>query len=68
MRMETFLRKQLGLTAHTVTRVEETAKAIIVHIDRLGQRLLRCGVCRRRCRAVHSVHKTREGATWPCAA
>jgi transposase len=60
MLMETFMRKQLGLKAHTVTRVEETGGYLIVHIDRLGGRLLRCGVCRQRCRKVHSVRKARE--------
>jgi len=35
--IETFLRKQLGLKAHTVTKVEETERYMIVHIDRLGQ-------------------------------
>jgi transposase len=60
MLMETFMRKQLGLKAHTVTRVEETGRYLIVHIDRLGGRLLRCGVCRQRCRKVHSVRKARE--------
>jgi len=58
--VETFLRKQLGLKAHTVTKVEETERYMIVHIDRLGRRLLRCGVCRQRCRKVHSVRKARE--------
>ena len=57
MLIETFMRKQLGLKAHTVTRVEETEQYMIVHIDRLGGRLLRCGVCRQRCRKVHSVRK-----------
>src|SRR5260370_20658873 len=58
--IETFIRKQLRLKAHTVTQVEETEEAMIVHIDRLGKRLLRCGICRRRCREVHSVRKERE--------
>jgi transposase len=58
--VETFLRKQLGLKAHTVTKVEETESFLIVHIDRLGGRLLRCGLCRQRCRKVHSVRKARE--------
>jgi len=58
--IETFIRKQLRLKAHTVIRVEETEEALIVHIDRLQKRLLRCGVCRRRCREVHSVRKERE--------
>ena len=33
---------------------------MVVYIDRLGRRLLRCGVCRQRCRKVHSVRKARE--------
>src|SRR3989449_8352394 len=60
MLMETFMRKQLGLKAHRVTRVEEAGRYLIVHIDRFGGRLLRCGVCRQRCRKVHSVRKPRE--------
>jgi len=36
---------------------------MLVRIDRLGRRLLRCGVCRQRCREVHSVRPEREGAT-----
>jgi transposase len=58
--VETFLRKQLGLQAHRVTKVEETEQYMIVHIDRLGRRLLSCGVCRQRCRKVHSVRKLRK--------
>ena len=60
MLIETFLRKQLRLKAHTVRKVEETERCLLVHIDRLGHRLLRCGVCRQRCRKVHSVRKARE--------
>ncbi len=60
MLVETFLRKQLALKAHTVTKVEETDRFMIVHIERLGRRLLRCGVCRQRCRKVHGVRKARE--------
>ena len=60
MLIETFLRKQLKLKAHTVTKVEETERYMIIHIDRLGGRMLRCGVCRQRCRNVHSVRKARE--------
>src|SRR5580698_2934764 len=47
--IETFLRKQLGLKAHTVTKVEEAEQFMVVDIDRLGSRLLRCGLCRQRC-------------------
>jgi transposase len=58
--IETFIRKQLRLKAHTVTQVEETGEGMIVHMDRLGRRLLCCGVCRQRCREVHSLRKERE--------
>jgi transposase len=58
--IETFMRKQLGLKSHRVTKVEENGRHMIVHIDRLGRRLLRCGVCQRRCRKVHSVRRERE--------
>ena len=59
MLIETFLRKQLGLKGHTVTKVAETEQCMVVDIDRLGSRLLRCGLCRQRCRKVHSVQKAR---------
>jgi len=58
--LETFIRKQLRLKAHTVTQVEETDESMVVHIDRLGRRLLRCGVCQQRCREVHSTRPERE--------
>ena len=44
--IETFIRKQPRLKAHTVSRVEETDQCMVMYIDRLGKRLLRCGVCR----------------------
>jgi hypothetical protein len=65
--LETFSRKQLRLKAHTVTKVEETDEFMIVWNDRLGKRLLRCGVCRQRCREVHSVEKG-AGLARPVAA
>jgi transposase len=58
--IETFIRKQLRLKAHTVTKVEETDECMLVYIDRLGNRLLRCGVCRQRCLEVHDIRKERE--------
>jgi len=58
--IETFIRKQLRLKAHTVTKVEETDECLLVYIDRLGKRLLRCGVCRQRCLEVHDIRKERE--------
>ena len=60
MLIETFMRKQLALKAHTVTNVEETEEFMVIDIDRRGDRLLRCGLCRQRCRKVHSVQKRRE--------
>jgi transposase len=58
--IETFIRKQLRLKAHTVTEVEETGECMTVRIDRLGRRLLRCGVCRQRCREVHDIRSERQ--------
>jgi transposase len=58
--IETFIRKQLRLKAHTVTKVEEADDCMRVYIDRLGSRLLRCGVCGQRCREVHDIRKQRE--------
>ena len=59
--IETFIRKQLRLKAHTVTKVEESAEFMLVHIDRLGSRLLRCGVCQQRCREAYgSARPQRE--------
>ena len=60
MLIETFIRKQLRLKAHTVTHVEQTEKCMRVEIDRLGKRLLRCGVCGQRCREVHDIRRARE--------
>ena len=60
MLIETFIRKQLGLKAHRVTKVEQTGEQMTISIDRLGTRLLRCGVCRRRCRQVHSIREERQ--------
>jgi transposase len=58
--IETFIRKQLRLKAHTVSKVEETEECLLVYIDRLGKRLLRCGVCRQRCLEVQDIRKQRE--------
>lgn len=60
MLIETFIRKQLHLKAHTVTKVEEAGECMLVQIDRLGHRLLRCGVCRQRCLKVHDIREERE--------
>jgi len=40
------IRKQLGLKAHRVTGVEPSDMRLLIQIDRLGRRRLRCGRCR----------------------
>jgi len=54
MRMETFIRKSLGLKAHTVVKVElrEADEVLVVQVERLGHRRLRCGACGREARQV----------------
>src|SRR4030095_14849535 len=41
--------RSLGLKAHTVVKVEEREaegeRELLIHVERLGQRRLRCGVC-----------------------
>jgi hypothetical protein len=49
------------LKAHRVTRVEESGEEMIISIDRLGQRLLRCEVCRKRCEEVNDIRNERFG-------
>jgi len=36
--METFIRKQLGMGSHQVTRVEETEDGIVAHVERIRRR------------------------------
>lgn len=45
MRMETYIRKSLGMKAHWVTEMVETEEGWVARIDRLGNRRLRCGEC-----------------------
>jgi transposase len=59
---ETFIRKLLRLKAHKVTQVEEGDARVTVHIERYQSRLLRCGVCRQRCRDTHGT--AREERRW----
>ena len=49
MRMESFIRRALGLKAHCVIRVEEdeAAQRVVVHLDRREHRRLQCGECGR---------------------
>jgi transposase len=49
MRLDTFIRKALGLKAHRVVTIEEdeAGKALVVHLDRREHRRLHCGECGR---------------------
>lgn len=60
MLLETFIRKLLHLKAHKVTAVEQSPEQVVVQIDRLGRRRLRCRVCRKACRRVHNVEEARS--------
>ena len=60
MLLETFIRKLLKLKAHRVTAVEHEPERVVVQIDRLGQRRLRCRVCRKPCPRVHHVEEARS--------
>ena len=59
MRMESFIRRALGLKAHRVVQVEEdeTAKQLVIHVDRREHRRLQCGECGR---AVRPIVPTRR--------
>ena len=60
MLVETFIRKMLRLKAHKVTAVEQSWEQVVVEIDRLGCRRLRCRVCGKPCRRVHNVEEPRS--------
>ena len=60
MLIETFIRKQLKLKAHRVSEVEQVEQTLMVHIDRFGNRRLRCGRCGRPGRRVHDVRPMRQ--------
>lgn len=62
MLTETFIRKLLRLKAHKVTEVEIGEIEVTVTIDQLGQRMLQCGVCGRRCRKRHG--RPRAERSW----
>ena len=54
MRLESFIRKSLRLKAHTVTEVQERPDGMLVRIDWIQGRRVRCGACGRRTpRVVH---------------
>jgi len=45
MRMETYIRKSLGMKAHRVVLVVEEAGQVVAEVERCSHRRLRCGRC-----------------------
>ena len=45
MRMETFIRKSLGMKAHFVTEIVQTKEGWVARVERLGNRRLKCSSC-----------------------
>ncbi len=62
MRMETFIRKQLGMKSHYVARVEETEDAVIAYVERIGRRQLNCARCGLPCKSTHG--RSKKQRTW----
>jgi transposase len=58
MRLESFIRKSLRLKAHSVTEVQERPDEMLVRIDWIRGRRVRCGACGRR--AARVVHRQAE--------
>jgi len=60
MRVETLIRKGLGLKAHRVRQVREADGQLIAELEWISGRLLRCGRCGTRVRQVHGQRPERE--------
>ncbi len=60
MRLETCIRKGLGLKAHRVREVREESNGLVAEIEWVEGRKLTCGNCSRRTRKVHSRQRARE--------
>ena len=60
MRLETCIRKGLGLKAHRVREVREEDGRLVAEIEWIESRKLICGHCSRRTRRIHSVRPVRE--------
>lgn len=66
MRVETLIRKGLGLKGHRVERlVEEGQEQLVAEIQWIRGRRLRCGSCPRWTRKIHSRRPTREWRDLP---
>lgn len=61
MRLETCIRKGLGLKAHRVKEVrEEEGGPLVAEVERIAGRSLRCGCCGGPARQIHSRQKERQ--------
>lgn len=61
MRLETCIRKGLGLKAHRVREVrEEAGGPLVAEVERIAGRSLRCGCCGGPARQIHSRQKERQ--------
>jgi len=58
--METFIRKQLRMKSHYVSRIEETDSTLIAYVERIGRRWLSCSRCRRPCPKTHGRTSSRR--------
>ena len=58
--METFIRKLLRLKAHQVTAVEPSPEPMVIGIDRMGRRRLRCRGCGWPGAKIHQVEAARQ--------
>lgn len=62
MRMETFIRKQLGMKSHYVAGIAETEDAVAVYVERIGRRQLNCIRCGLPCKSTHG--RSKKQRTW----
>lgn len=60
MLIETFIRKQLGLKAHRVTAVQLGPQAVIIQIDAIRNRRLRCSRCGAQVKSIHDLRPRRQ--------
>ena len=60
MRLETCIRKGLGLKAHRVREVREEGDRLVAEIEWIEGRRLSCGRCPRQTKLVHSRRPMRE--------
>ena len=45
MRIETYIRKSLEMTAHYVREITQTEQGLVIRVEKLGNRHLKCSEC-----------------------